>query len=628
MTSGNRITSVVGFLLLACASPAWADVCRVTADGSAANDGSSWAMQAMDLQTALADLRCDEIWVAAGLYKPVVPADMSDVTLAERQVSFRVRPGTAVYGGFAGTEAHRADRDPDTRLTVLSGDIDGNDVTNAEGVVERVNDLRGRNSFHVVFMDGTAGSPIVASTVLDGLVITAGYADYHSMGEHPDQNGGALYCDGAGVGNECSPLLANLTVTGNRQSRGAIYSGGANGGVSSPILANITFTANSGNGGAMYNDGSEGGTSSPVLSHVTFDGNCCGNGGAMYNNAGDGGNSSPFLIDTVFIGNRADYRGGAVYNDASRGGVSSPKLQNVSFTNNSVLSFAGFAPTGYGGAIYNTASLGGESSPTLSNVTFHKNWAGARGGAIYSIVESTGVSNPTLANVTFSTNAAGAIGIPRLWGRGGAMFNAAGGGGESSPSLTNVTFNDNTADWGGAIFNISEDAGVSRPILTNVILWGDVARLEADAPPTAGNEVFNYGDAEPVIRHSIVEGSGGSGNWDPALGVDAGGNLDVDPLLGPLQDNGGFGHTMLPGMDSPAIDAGDAASCPDADQREIPRPQGGSCDIGAVEVVQSNGPGAGGAIAIPTLDWRALLLLTGLLVLAAALGIRRQHPNW
>jgi hypothetical protein len=37
---------------------------------------------------------------------------------------------------------------------------------------------------------------------------------------------------------------------------------------------------------------------------------------------------------------------------------------------------------------------------------------------------------------------------------------------------------------------------------------------------------------------------------------------------------------------SPAIDAGNAASCPGTDQRGINRPQGSACDIGAFEVVQ------------------------------------------
>jgi hypothetical protein len=58
---------------------------------------------------------------------------------------------------------------------------------------------------------------------------------------------------------------------------------------------------------------------------------------------------------------------------------------------------------------------------------------------------------------------------------------------------------------------------------------------------------------------------------------------NTDPMLGPLADNGGLTPTMalLPG--SPAIDAGDDAICPPTDQRDVARPQGRACDIGAFE---------------------------------------------
>ncbi len=60
---------------------------------------------------------------------------------------------------------------------------------------------------------------------------------------------------------------------------------------------------------------------------------------------------------------------------------------------------------------------------------------------------------------------------------------------------------------------------------------------------------------------------------------------NTDPLLGPLQNNGGPTptHALLPG--SPAINAGSNAGCPATDQRNVFRPQGGACDIGAFETV-------------------------------------------
>ncbi len=66
-----------------------------------------------------------------------------------------------------------------------------------------------------------------------------------------------------------------------------------------------------------------------------------------------------------------------------------------------------------------------------------------------------------------------------------------------------------------------------------------------------------------------------------------------DPLLGPLQDNGGHTPTMQLLTGSPAIGAGDNVTCLPTDQRGVVRPRGGICDIGAFE-----GDGLGG-LALP-----------------------------
>jgi hypothetical protein len=68
---------------------------------------------------------------------------------------------------------------------------------------------------------------------------------------------------------------------------------------------------------------------------------------------------------------------------------------------------------------------------------------------------------------------------------------------------------------------------------------------------------------------------------------------NTDPLLGPLQNNGGPTQTMALQEGSPAIDAGNPAGCTyghghllKTDQRGLPRPDKedtGGCDIGAYE---------------------------------------------
>jgi hypothetical protein len=60
---------------------------------------------------------------------------------------------------------------------------------------------------------------------------------------------------------------------------------------------------------------------------------------------------------------------------------------------------------------------------------------------------------------------------------------------------------------------------------------------------------------------------------------------NTDPLLGPLQDNGGRRSRM---RYYPASKAGTNTGCPATDQRSIARLQGGICDFGAFEFVLTN----------------------------------------
>ncbi|MFN8526134.1 MAG: choice-of-anchor Q domain-containing protein [Chloroflexota bacterium] len=77
--------------------------------------------------------------------------------------------------------------------------------------------------------------------------------------------------------------------------------------------------------------------------------------------------------------------------------------------------------------------------------------------------------------------------------------------------------------------------------------------------------------------------------------------INADPKLTPLQDNGGNTFTHLPLLGSAAINAGQNAGAPAADQRGIARPASGSdpVDIGSVEIPlkvvnSTSDPGAGG----------------------------------
>jgi VCBS repeat-containing protein len=464
----------------------------------------SWA-NACTLSTALGGASSgDEIWAKAGVHYPG----------GNRTDTFALKSGVAVYGGFAGTETVRTQRDPEANTTILSGDIDRND-TNTDGnfIAETWNDIQGANAYHVVTGSGTDDT-----AVLDGFTITAG----QGFGDPPEHAGGGMYNDNG------SPALTGITFIGNwARAGGGMYNDNS----SHPNLNTVNFIANScgdfSDGGGMYNH-----DSNPSLTNVTFEGNRAGpgysSGGGMINVQSD-----PVLTNVTFRDNLAGNFGGGMYSTGSN-----PVLTGVTFSGN-------YAASGGG-----MSNWGGTYS--LTNVTFRDNTTGHEGGGLY----NTG-STVILTNITFSGNHAAS---------GGGMYNGGGilvitqglflansadianGGGMiadgGSLTIANVTFSSNSAvTAGGGMANAD-----NSPVLSNLILWGNTAAVNT------GIQNFN---STPYISHSDIQGCGGSASWNSACGTDGGGNIEADPLFVDAAN----GNLRLQDT-SPAINTGDNAALP------------------------------------------------------------------
>jgi predicted outer membrane repeat protein len=270
----------------------------------------------------------------------------------------------------------------------------------------------------------------------------------------------------------------------------------------------------------------------------------------IFNATGEFGVVTATILSTTVSGNSAggvvaapNIFGGRAYItiiDCTISGNFSASGGGGIFATNTSLSVANSTISGN-----STGSSGGGISggATVENSTISGNSAGMSGGGIY--------GSATVENSTISGNSAGTSG--------GGIYN------NSSLDVTLSTITGNSAPSGGGIYTVGS-VEVSNTILNAGAL---------------GENIFNNGGTVTSDGYNLSSDDGGGYLTGP------GDQINTDPLLGPLQSNGGptFTHALLPG--SPAIDAGDPSFHPPPfnDQRGCPfeRVFNGRIDIGSFE---------------------------------------------
>lgn len=343
-----RLRGLLALALIALGSGtlhAGSGICRVTIDGDAGNDGGSWA-QAKSLHGALADPACTDIWLAAGVYTP------DD---ADPAVSFVLRGGTSVYGGFAGDEDSLDQRDPATQRSVLSGDIGADDQVDAHGVTLDAGDVLGLNSHTVVHVDAASNGVVR----LDGLTVTAGRI------EAPPESTAGLdaACRSAAHDEACTQAWREHLRGGAPQIAAAGVSCVASGSDQACDLA---------------------------LRQVLLRGNAAVTGAALTCAALDDARCNADLLDVSVIGNVATQMGGGILQVGLNASQSALSVRNATFVDNHA---------GIGGAVMTFAiasSVG--NALTLDQVSFKGNTAQGAGGALgvltddpQSVIELEGV---------------------------------------------------------------------------------------------------------------------------------------------------------------------------------------------------------------------------------------------
>ena len=539
------------------------------------NNGLTWANAFTDLQSALATSQLcpgpNEIWVAEGIYTPGIT----------RTDTFSLSDDLALYGGFAATETVRSQRNWQSNITVLSGDIDKNDTTTSDGVISYTTDIVGGNSYHIVSSIG-----VTNSTSLDGFYITGGYAnitipvtldaDLQTMSlQHNYQNTEKT---------PAAPQALNCGCILNDRGGGLYVYG------SDIIISNTVFIGNYagawGGGAAEITEGSD-----PTFNNVQFLNNDAEYGGAVEVSV----NSNPRFTDVQFINNTSfPGDGGAVLLEQ---GVA-PQFVNVLFDTNS----------GYWGGAILAAPF---AAPQFSNVTFYNNQSGDDGGALYIAPAATASLSNTLFTDNFAGNDGGGLYADFLAAAyitntefianvstqtGGAIENQGGdifltnsvlagnfavdeGGGIDNDggviTMTNVTIADNRAATGLA-GGLDNDGGLA--LMSNVVIWNN---QDSSGVGTQSSSLVNTGAF--TITYSLLQGwnpggtgnlNGNSANNDPRF------TNSIDPNTTP---NSTGDYTLQ--SRSGVIDRGNTATCAPDDILGVARPQGIHCDMGAYEFI-------------------------------------------
>ncbi len=307
-----------------------------------------------------------------------------------------------------------------------------------------------------------------------------------------------------------------------------------------------------------------------TCTNVTIDGLTIANGQSALNGAGINAGGSPGSVVTVrncvVTNNSTTVDGGGIYNNAS---------VMMAITNCII---SGNHASAWGGGIYNHGESGRTAVMTISASTLSGNSAGS-GGGIINFGWSAGATLTVNACTISSNSASSEQG-------GGGIYNVGDYSGNANLTVNACTFSGNSAMFGGGIL-IEGYAG------TAIVQIGDTI-LSRGVP---GENIYSFFGTILSAGYNLSSDSGSG------FLIATGDQINTDPMLGPLQGNGGLTPTHALRVSSPAIDKGKRDAVPalarDTDQRGLGRPVdnpylanatgGDGSDIGAFEV-----PGSGG----------------------------------
>ena len=396
---------------------------NVTATGG---DGTSWETAFNSLQDALNVSSDDyEIWVAEGEYYPNTIAGNGNST---KDKAFVLKKNVRIYGGFNGSETNFHDRNWKTNITILSGDLNEDNIAN-DG-----------DAYHVIISSGDVGNACLDGITISGAYnttdITSSSAITVKSNTISKKHGGGIYIINS------SPILKNLIIENNQvfNNGGGVYIGAIDG-ISIPTLTDVIIRNNSAqSGGGIYNESNSSlsaifsSKSSPVLTNVTISENTANVGGGIYNNSANRHHitssttattsiAKPALTNVRINNNTATGNGGGMYNysfshatdfSASNASDASPVITNVEICGNKSGNQGGGIFNNSNATVVNTGYTEASSSPVLTNVLINGNYSVGNGSGMYNTssasgIYATSINNSVFTNVTISGNKNNAV---------------------------------------------------------------------------------------------------------------------------------------------------------------------------------------------------------------------------
>jgi predicted outer membrane repeat protein len=307
--------------------------------------------------------------------------------------------------------------------------------------------------------------------------------------------------------------------------RNCVISGNSVAGIGNGSSLTVVNSNVSDNLFGIFNVTGELGVVTATILSTTVSGNSAG--GVVASPHFFGGRAYITIIDCTISGNFRTTGGGGIFatntslsvaNSTISGNSTGSSGGGISVSGSGLVPGSSIVNSTISGNSAKTSGGGISGGATVENSTISGNSAGMSGGGIS--------GGATVVNSTISGNSAGTSG--------GGIYN------NSSLDVTLSTITGNSAPSGGGIYNVGS-VEVSNTI------------LNAGA---SGENIFNDGGTVTSVGYNLSSDDGGGVLNGP------GDQINTDPLLGPLQDNGGptFMHALLPG--SPAIDAGDPSFTP------------------------------------------------------------------